>query len=385
MILIHGANGEGKSNLLEALYMVAIAKSHKASSERELVRRQAAREGAQAQVSAVALRDGGRVRVQIDLTPTSQVPDPSAEALPVNAQGHHQQSGEVGPVQKHVKVNGVPRRTSELVGEINAVMFSAQDLDLVLGPPVVRRRYLDILISQLDRRYLRTLLRYQRVVSQRNHLLKILRHGRSQQSELEFWDDELVDTGSYIMARRAETVLVLSQRAGPIHWELTGDGEALELDYRPSVETDAGVSEEGLAKSLRRSMELQREREVAQGFTVCGPHRDDLQMLLDDMDAALYASRGQCRTAVLALKLAEAGYLRERRGQEPVLLLDDVLSELDAGRRSQVLDRVSRYEQCFITTTDVDSVDAAYLSRMVRFAVSGGRVTPEGEAAGVDS
>ena len=385
MILIHGANGEGKSNLLEALYMVAIAKSPKASAERELVRRQAAREGAQAQVFAMALRDGGRVRVQIDLTPTSQVPDPSAEALPVNAQGHPQRGGESGPVQKHVKVNGVPRLTSELVGEINAVMFSAQDLDLVLGPPVVRRRYLDILISQLDRRYLRTLQRYQRVVSQRNHLLKILRHGRSQQSELEFWDDELVGTGSYIMARRAETVLVLSQRAGPIHWELTGDSEALELDYRPSVETDAGVSEEGLAKSLRRSMELQREREVAQGFTVCGPHRDDLQMLLDDMDAALYASRGQCRTAVLAMKLAEAGYLRERRGQEPVLLLDDVLSELDAGRRSQVLDRVSRYEQCFITTTDVDSIDAAYLSRMVRFVVSGGRVTPEGEATGVDS
>ena len=126
-----------------------------------------------------------------------------------------------------------------------------------------------------------------------------------------------------------------------------------------------------------REMELIRMKSgLAQGITVCGPHRDDLQMLLDDMDAGMFASRGECRTVTLAMKLAEAGYLKEHRGQEPILLLDDVLSELDAARRALVLDRASQYQQCFITTTDVEPIEEKYLSQMSRFVVRGGRVSP---------
>jgi DNA replication and repair protein RecF len=288
-------------------------------------------------------------------------------------------------VQKYVRVNGVARRTSELVGEINAVMFGAPDLDLVLGTPAVRRRYLDILISQIDRTYLMALQRYQRVLSQRNHLLKSMRASRAKPGELDFWDDELAAAGGRIMARRVETVLKISQEAAPVYRELSGGGAVLQIIYRPSVaierEASAGesgrtVSEEDLVRSLKSSMELQRDRELAQGFTVSGPHRDDLQMLLDDMDAAMFASRGECRTAVLAMKLAEASFLKERRGQEPILLLDDVLSELDEARRSHVLERAGQYQQCFLTTTDVDQIDRRYLSRMRRYDVSGGRVTP---------
>jgi DNA replication and repair protein RecF len=375
MVLVQGGNGQGKSNLLEALYMLAIAKSPRASADREVIRRQGTHEETHAQVSAVAERDGGRVRVQIDLTSK-----PSTEGAKV--QGPDQQDTTGASVQKYLRVNGVPRRSSELVGEINAVMFSAQDLDLVLGSPVVRRRYLDILISQVNTRYLKALQKYQRVVSQRNHLLRTVREGRSRPGELEFWDDELVVEGSYIMAQRAETVLTLSQRAGPIHRELAGEGEGLELVFRPSVETVAGASAEQVGQSLRRALERQRDREVAQGFTVCGPHRDDLQMLLDNMDAGIFASRGQCRTVALAMKLAEADYLRDRRGQEPILLLDDVLSELDAARRAHVLDRACQYQQCFITTTDVEPIEEKYLSRMSRFVVSGGRVEPVGAVDG---
>lgn len=369
MVLVQGGNGQGKSNLLEALYMLAIAKSARASADRELIRRQGALEENHAQVSAVAERDGGRVRVQIDL-----MRKPLTQKAVDQDPDKRDPAGEA--VQKYLRLNGVPRRSSELVGEINAVMFSAQDLELVLGPPVVRRRYLDILISQVNTRYLKALQKYQRVVSQRNHLLKRVREGRSRPGELKFWDDELVAEGSYIMAQRSETVLTLSQSAASIHLELTGQGEELELVFRPSVETVVGGTVEQFGQSLRSALELQRDREVAQGFTVCGPHRDDLQMLLEDMDTGMFASRGECRTVTLAMKLAEAGYLRQQRGQEPILLLDDVLSELDAARRALVLDRASQYQQCFITTTDVEPIEEEYLSQMARFVVHGGQVEP---------
>jgi DNA replication and repair protein RecF len=377
MVLFQGANAQGKSNLLEALYILAIAKSPRASADRELVRWQVPPEDAHAQVSAVVQRAGGDVRVQIDfLASAPEAPGVSGDGGEGDTHRVDLHGSKAPPVQKHLRVNGVPRRTSELVGEINAVMFSASDLDLVLGPPVMRRRYMDILISQIDRHYLRSLQRYQRVVSQRNHLLKTVREGRAHRGELDFWDEELAETGGYVMSRRAATVVTLSQQAGAIHKELTGDGESLELVFRPSVDAVSSDSEEDMCQALKRSLEQGRDREVAQGFTVCGPHRDDLQMVLDNMDAGAYASRGQCRTVVLAMKLAEAEHLRDQRGEEPILLLDDVLSELDGARRAHVLERTLQYQQCFITTADPSQIDQGYLSRMSRYAISRGRVEP---------
>ena len=365
MILMQGENGNGKSNLLEALYMLAIAKSARASTDREMVRRQAVEQRAHAQVLAVAQRNGSRVRVQIDFI--SEL-SPGEEGVSSDA--------EPSSIQKSVRVNGVPRRASALVGEINAVMFSAQDLGMVTGPPSARRRYVDILISQLEQPYLRALQRYQRVLSQRNHLLKSARGGHAGPGELEFWDDEMVNAGAQIVGRRAETVRMLSERAGLIHRELTGGGESLELVYRPNVDLAAAAGERETRESLRRALEANRTREAAQGFTVTGPHRDDVRLMLDGMDAGMYASRGQSRTAVLAMRLAEAQHLSDRRGHEPVLLLDDVLSELDAGRRSHVLDRVGGYQQCIITTTDIEPIQRRYLSQMARFVVRDGRVEP---------
>ena len=369
MVLVEGGNAQGKSNLLEALYILAIAKSTRATADRELVRWQATPEPAYARVAALVLRDGGRTRVQVDLLAGGPKED---------SQAAEQSDSDARSVQKQVKVNGIPRRASDLVGEVNAVMFSAQDLDLVLGSPSVRRRYLDILISQLDRHYLRALQRYQGVLSQRNHLLKSVRYGRSAPGEMDFWDDELVASGSQIMSRRAEAVTKLSQKSGPLHLALTGNREVLELVYRPSFEVGVGGTADQIGASLRAAIEMHHAREVAQGFTVVGPHRDDLQMLLDGRDAGLYASRGQCRTTVLAMKLAEASYLKERRGQEPILLLDDVLSELDASRRSHVLEQVSPYQQCFITTTDQEQITETYRAKMSRFVVRDGRVEPFG-------
>ena len=361
MVLVQGNNGHGKSNLLEALYLLVIAKSQRASTERDLVRRESVGVEFFSQVAADVQRDDGPVRVQVDFKNT------------VN-ESHGGYAENRLNVQKYVRVNGIPRRASELVGEINAVMFSAQDLDMVYGSPGLRRRYMDILISQVDREYLRAIQRYQRVLVQRNHLLKGIKAGRSLPSDLDFWDGELVKSGGVVVARRRDALDTLSEGASRTHTTLTDDSDALELAYRPSFDIEGRPTTEDIGQAMQESLAEVRSREIAQGFSVRGPHRDDFQLLLDGMDVGLYASRGQARTAVLALKLAEAEYLSHARNQQPVLLLDDVLSELDAPRRRLVLERVSNYSQVFITTADMDVIEPEHLSRMTRFVVHGGHL-----------
>ena len=365
MVLLYGGNGQGKTNILEAIYLLAVVKSPRASSDRDLVRREALERGEHSQVSAVVQRDGVPLRVIIGLqrATVADAPAPAGATEPLG-----------GAIQKQVRVNGAPRRVSDLVGEVNAVLFTAQDMGIVLGPPSSRRRYVDILISQVDNRYLRLLQKYQQVMSQRNQLLKAVRDGRSQPSELEFWDGELVGSGAYIMQRRAGTVSAVAALAAPLHEELSGGGEELRIVYSPSVGGDA--DERDLGDAMREALKRSRPREIAQGFTVVGPHRDDLLMLLDGLDVGSTASRGQCRTLVLALKLAEASFLRNERGQEPVLLLDDILSELDAKRRARVLDRAGLYQQCLLTAATLESVDRLHVDRMSKFSVADGKVSP---------
>jgi len=374
MVLVHGENGQGKSNLLEALYILAIAKSPRASTDRELMRWQRSTDIPHCQLAAVVVRDDGSVRIQIDLR---GVPAPEDEAvLPVDGTRSGGQTAAITSVEKYIRVNGVPRAASDLVGEVNAVMFSASDLDIVLGSPSVRRRYMDILISQVDSQYLKALQKYQRIVYQRNHLLKSIRAGYSRPDELSYWDEALIKEGTYVMTLRRKTVERLSELAGPIHRELTG-GEELEIAYRPSVDIEPDDTESSLAEAYRQGLDRHRDREVSIGFTITGPHRDDLQTLLDDVDAGRFASRGQCRTIVVAMKLAEAQYLTEQRKQEPVILLDDVLSELDKTRRDHVLETAGRYQQCFVTTTDVGSLDRESHSGASMYAVRRGTIEPE--------
>lgn len=369
MVLIQGDNGQGKTNLLEAIYMLAVAKSPRASSDRALVRRVPGEDETYARIAAVVRRGDQDLRVQIDFRAVVSPTGDGAPAGEVDASTPQSVS-----VQKYVRVDGIPRRASDLVGQVNAVMFGADDLQLVYGPPAERRRYLDVLISQHDRTYLKALQRYQRVVSQRNHLLRMIRDGASRAEELEFWDERLVTEGKQVMARRARTILSLAEVARPIHSALTDGGDCLHVGYRPNAEAGGDDSEDGLGERLVAGIAANRRREIAQGVTVTGPHRDDLQILIDGMDAAAYASRGQSRTAVLALRLAEASYLARESGQRPILLLDDALSELDASRRARLLDAISGYEQCLITTADVESVKGPYLAKMKRLRAHGGTI-----------
>ena len=367
-MLLHGGNAQGKSNLLEALYVLAIAKSYRAASERELVRHAPPGQPVQSQIAAEARRSDGAVRVQIDLTAEGGAYQESdGDAVPLD---------DGAAVRKQVRVNGLRRRASDLVGEVNAVIFEAGDLDIVLGAPSVRRRYMDILMSQLDQAYLRALQRYQRVVTQRNSLLKAIREGRGQASELDFWDGELVESGAYIVLHRRDTVADLSALAAPIHAQLA-DGETLDVAYAPSGGIAVDGAEEDVRNALATLLAERRARDIGQGVTSGGPHRDDLRLTLGGLEAGPYASRGQSRTAALAMKLAEADYLRRARAEEPILLLDDVFSELDERRRLQVLETAAGYEQAFVTTSDPAQIDPSFRARMAGFVVADGTVRPD--------
>ena len=367
MILLEGANGQGKSNLLEAAYLLAIAKSNRASMDREMVRSEA-RIGPQphAQILAHLTVADGDVRLQVDFSPSGNSGNPYSEAETATP--------EAAVFHKSFRVNGVGRRASSVVGVLNAVMFGAEDLELVYGTPSIRRRYLDILISQLDDRYLRSLQRYHKILAKRNHLLKRIRHRSASPDELQFWDVELIAEASFIIEQRANTLASLNDIAAPLHSELAGIDDMLELVYRPSIDIPQEVTVDVAAEILTEGLADERSREIAQGFTILGPHRDDVEPQVAGMQASAYASRGQVRTVVLAMKLAEAEHLKRRRGQEPVLLLDDVLSELDSGRRNLVLDKAATYQQCFITTAEPDIIRPERLSQMHRFDVKLGSV-----------
>ena len=362
--VFEGENGHGKSNLLEAAYLLAIAKSPRASNDRELVNWDVAQLGGHVQVLGVARQHDLTVQAQLDI-----------EASPPSTHGP-------SSIQKSLRVNGVVRTATDFVGAVNIVFFQADDLELVTGSPAVRRRYLDILISQADAAYLKNQQRYSRVVMQRNQLLRRIREGQAKIDELEFWDSRLAHEGAAIVERRQKAVDDLVTHATPVHESLSSGG-ALGLEYRPRVSgsaressgagTDFGTA--SIADNILNALRSVRAREVAQGVTVIGPHRDDLDISLDGQPAGAFASRGQARSIALALKLAEAAVVTESAARKPILALDDVLSELDATRRRLVLDGVCGYDQVLLTTADFGLIDDTYLSTATTFAVRDGAVS----------
>ncbi len=368
--MFQGPNGHGKSNLMEAVYLLAIAKSPRSSSDRELLGWNVVQNGGHVQVAGVARDDELTVQAQIDFDVIPRQPEPgSGGARPAPS------------VRKELRINGIQRSAADFVGAVNVVAFSADDIELITGGPSIRRRYLDILISQSEPPYLKMIQRYGRVVNQRNHLLRQMREGRVESDELEFWNDRLVNEGAAIIERRARAVERLAEEAAPRHLALSGGRERLGIQYRPRVSANAddapdpvpGSASE-LASMMRAALETVRPREIGQGATVIGPHRDEIAISLNGKPAGAFSSRGQARTTALALRLAEGAFVTSATGRTPVLALDDVLSELDETRRTLVLESVASYEQVFITTTDFDRVEDSFLSGAARMTVEAGSV-----------
>ena len=290
VVVFFGPNAQGKTTLLEAVYLLAIARSFRAENEREVVNFHAAAEGGQALVGGTIEKSEERLGVYVGFQ-CIPAPDATGIANPVGAPGDS-----VRPtysVRKEIRVSRVRRTAAELVGTVNAVLFSAEDIQLVQGSPAGRRRYLDVLISQADPLYLRGLQRYQRVVQQRNQLLRMLREGRAEREELAFWNDELVREGAWVTWRRHDVMTELSRSCTQHHRELGGPEECLQMEYRPSVPLGEGLS--ATEDRFRESLSASQRRERAVAATVVGPHRDDFNLLIDQVDMSSFASQGQAR------------------------------------------------------------------------------------------
>jgi DNA replication and repair protein RecF len=357
--LVIGDNAQGKSNLLEAVYLLATMRSTRVETDAQLIRR-----GALDDVLPAA-----RVVGEIS---TAEGPLQIAVTLVARP-------GKNGPIAtKTVKLNGVSKRLSDATGRLIAVLFTAEDLDMVVGTPSLRRRYLDMTLMQVTSRYSASRSKFEKVVTQRNSLLKRIREGDAKSNELEFWDEQAAAEGAVLFHARADAVTTMAKLAAEAHAELA-PGEELVVEYKPRIETSKDLSkltveeiEELYAKALRSSA----SRDTAAGMTLQGPHRDDVSLTLNDFGAAGFASRAQQRTIALALRLAETRYLRDHRGESPVLLLDDILSEMDAARRASVMASLGHVEQMMVTGTDLDRFPEEFAQAANVIAVREGTLQP---------
>jgi DNA replication and repair protein RecF len=387
-ILLQGDNAQGKTNLLEAIYYLATTRSPYAGAEHELVNWLAeSQDLPHARLVAQVQKGDSSLRIEITLVRT--------QSSRVNGSVLSKTKGL--RYRKHIKVNGVSKRALDLIGQVNVVLFLPEDIVLVAGSPSGRRRYLDATLCQIDPRYCRTLQKYNRVLTQRNHLLRTLREREGDFDQLLFWDRSLVENGAYLVARRQLVIGELDRLAQAIHLELTGQKEHLRLRYEPSFDpsrppppdyqlpleldlpSEPGLYQPGtdlsqVAEAFQAQLHEIRRREILQGMTLIGPQRDDLRFLVGGVDLTTYGSRGQQRTAALALKLAEVKLIAEEVGEQPILLLDDVMSELDDARRGYLMQMIDGAQQAILTTTDLKVYSTEFLSEVTLLQVREGRI-----------
>lgn len=319
-----GQNAQGKTNILEAVYYAALGRSHRTSADTELIFWEAGK----ARLSLDFLRLDAENQLEFLFTRESR---------------------------RKIFRNGASIRMKDLIGTINIVLFSPEDLFLVKGAPAGRRRFLDMEISQADPAYFYDLAVYTRLLSQRNTLLKRIRDGESKESELPLWDAQLVPKAVSVMKKRIAAVTKLGVLAAKAQDELSGGKEKLSLRYEiHGAETaDGEEMTKDLSSWYNEKLAESTKVDILRGATRFGPHRDDLAFFVNDVDLRAYGSQGQQRTGVLALKLAELSFFREETGEYPILLLDDVMSELDRERREQLLSFIRGEQlQALITATD---------------------------------
>jgi DNA replication and repair protein RecF len=345
-----GGNAQGKTNLLEAVAVTALTRSPRTQQAAELVRFGQPAARVTCGVHTETSRDELEVRIAVS-------PGTSGSRA-----------------SRRFTVNGIHRRSSDMIGCLRVVLFWPDDLQLVKGSGDGRRRFLNTLLSQIDGRHAGELSRYSHLLEQRNALLRGVREGRQPIDGLDYWTAALAASGAAIMVERQRRLLELQPVAAAFHRELSDDRERLELRYRPAGARIGEAPEALVAEQLNAAMQEARDEEIARGQTVVGPQRDDVEVWLDDHEARLYASQGQQRSAVLSLKLAELHYLAEVTGEQPVLLLDDVMSELDPARRERLLAALEPGPQALITAADLDDLPRSMLERAAVFRVERGTV-----------
>ncbi|HLZ21656.1 MAG TPA: DNA replication/repair protein RecF [Ktedonobacterales bacterium] len=394
LVVFTGKNAQGKSNLLEAVMLIATSRSFRTNTEREAVRWGAP--GHFARVDATVARHSGEMHIEVVIADTGLPAGADRGATPQESN----LSLPPAPFRKRIRINGTPRRAMDLLGQVTVVVFAPTDLDLVTGSPAERRRFLDMTLCQVRPAYCRALSQYQKILTQRGALLRRIREGEDSPHALAYWDDQLARLAAPIFRERAAFLATAEATAARVYAALAHDVDAgdddatgggsstetedssLRLVYHPSYDGPLNEADDAIVAAIQARLTGLRRREIAQGVNVLGPHRDDLAFLAGRVDLSTYGSRGQQRSVALALKLAELEYIERETGDQPILLLDDVLSELDAQRRADLLAAVHDLDQVLLTTTDAASVPGDALAHASIFSVRAGRVVLTTPASG---
>ena len=343
-----GENAQGKTNVMESIYVLAMAKSHRTSNDKELIRWDAD----YGKIEGVVQKRYGSLPIE----------------LTVSKKG------------KKGKINHLEQtKLSNYIGQMNVVMFAPEDLNVVKGSPQIRRRFIDMEIGQISPVYLHDLLTFQKILKQRNHLLKN-NQGRSSLNDVMFdvYTEQYIQAAVQIIRKRFQFMELLQEWAEPIHAGISRGLETLVIKYRPVTGMDASWTAEEMARYLEKKLAEVKQRELERGVTLIGPHRDDLQFLVNGYDVQTYGSQGQQRTTALSLKLAEIELIKQETKEAPILLLDDVLSELDDYRQSHLLNTIQGEVQTFVTTTSVDGIHHETMEHARMFHVKQGAIDQVG-------
>jgi DNA replication and repair protein RecF len=356
--VLYGANAAGKTNVVEAIFVLATTKSFRTRTDRELISWDIEDDTELRYARLEADTETRSGAVKLDMAIAEQPSRPGSEA----------------GVRKQFKLNGVPKRASDVVGEVKAVLFAPDDVSLVTGSPSGRRRFMDVMLCQIDHHYLHALQEYGRVVAQRNSLLQRLRGRPDPATLIEFWDEKLIVLGAEIISTRKAMLDLLNGFASEAYTDISGTREQLTISYKPNPEEAAQPSDGQLLESFRRRVAQLQTKEIYQGVTLCGPHRDDLQFHINGADAQYFGSRGQQRSVALALRLAELHYMTDRTGEQPILLLDEALAELDDERRGLILRLMVEHPQVIATTSNLGALPEDFRERATLLRVEDGRI-----------
>lgn len=342
-----GENAQGKTNLLESIYVLALARSHRTANDKELINWQANT----AQIKGMVTKQMGTFPLELDL----------------------------GAKGKIAKVNYLEQaKLSSYIGKLNVILFAPEDLSIVKGSPQIRRKFMDMEFGQMSNQYLYNLTQYRKVLKQRNRYLKDL-HNQVNKDRvyLGVLSDQLAKIGAKIIFQRINFIMELESYAQLIHKEISNGTENLILNYKTQlkIENLNQKTEVEIYQVLQASYQENVDKEIYQSTTIIGPHRDDLEFVVNQKDVHSFGSQGQQRTTALAVKLAEIDLMKQQTGEYPILLLDDVLSELDDYRQTHLLTAIQNKVQTFITTTSLSGIQKNLVNNPQIFMVNSGMVT----------
>ncbi len=329
--LIIGINAQGKTNILESIYLLGTGNSHRTNINSEMIK-----------------WDKNRLYLKGEIIRNNH--DYNLEIM-------------IKSKSKEIKINSNKlERTNDLLGYLNIVIFSPEDLNLVKGSPSKRRKFINLEISQVNSYYNHLLQKYRKVIKQRNNLLKDIQEKKVPKEMLSVWNQQLIDLGAKIIKKRLEALNKLSILAKLMQRKITDGLENLELIYDTKLNIDHNSSKKEIKNRLKDFLNENENKEIKRGVTIIGPHRDDISLIVNNIDIRKYGSQGQQRTTALALKLAEIEFMKAEIGEYPILLLDDVFSELDSKRQVQLLNIINNKVQTFITTTNLEQFNINEIS-----------------------